>query len=384
MPPPFVNVPPAQAGSKDESGSPKSERLGPGTTETGKTMPPETAATPRTTVNPAPGRHFTLPELKSMGELGRNILGKIGAHGPAPRQVPIAMIAPVEDRWVAGVYSGPAGTRSYKLYLPSKYQGQPLPLIVMLHGCTQNPDDFAAGTRMNFLAELGGFLVVYPEQPASANGSRCWNWFRPADQQREQGEPSLIAGISRQVMAEHHVDPGRVYVAGLSAGAAMAAIMAVAYPELFAAVGVHSGLVPGSAHDLPSALQAMQRGGPRSGSFAAGPAIPLILFHGDKDSTVHPGNAEEFIRQWSSRRSQPEATSRQGQAPGGRSYTCTVYKDLSSQNFLEQWTVHGANHAWAGGSSNGSFTDPAGPDASQEFVRFFQEHPRGTAGFTDQ
>jgi len=180
-------------------------------------------------------------------------------------------------------------------------------------------------------------------------------------------------------MAEHQVDASRVYVAGLSAGAAMAAIIAAVYPDLFAAVGVHSGLIRGSAHDLPSALEAMQQGRPQTGSTAAGQAIPLILFHGDHDSTVHPRNAEEFIRVWSCGRGQLQLTSRQGQAPGGRTYTCTMYRDLSGQAVVERWTVHGASHAWAGGNVNGSFTDPTGPDASEELVRFFQEHARGTA-----
>jgi poly(hydroxyalkanoate) depolymerase family esterase len=312
--------------------------------------------------------------LKPAGGLGQDLLKKLGAHGPAARQFPTEMVAPAAGRWVSGVYAAQAGTRAYKLYVPSRYQGQPLPLIVMLHGCTQSADDFAAGTRMNFLAESEGFLVVYPEQPAGANANRCWNWFRPADQQREEGEPSLIAGISRKVMGEHQVDASRVYVAGLSAGGAMAAIMAAVYPDLFTAVGVHSGLIRGSAHDLPSALQAMQQGRQQSAFAAAGHAIPLILFQGDKDSTVNPRNAEEFIRVWFNGRSQPQVTSRQGQAPGGRTYTCIVYRELSGPAVVERWTVHGASHAWAGGSVNGTFTDPAGPEASKEFVRFFQEH----------
>jgi poly(3-hydroxybutyrate) depolymerase len=180
-------------------------------------------------------------------------------------------------------------------------------------------------------------------------------------------------------MAEHRVDTARVYVAGLSAGGAMAAIMAAAYPDLYAAVGVHSGLAPGSAHDLPSALQAMQHGGTPAGSATPVRPIPLMLFQGDNDATVHPRNADEFIRQWVSEPGQPHVTTRQGQVPGGRAYTCTVYQDLSGQTLVERWTVHGASHAWSGGSSNGSFTDPAGPDASQELARFFQQYPPASA-----
>jgi poly(3-hydroxybutyrate) depolymerase len=158
----------------------------------------------------------------------------------------------------------------------------------------------------------------------------------------------------------------------------MAAILAAAYPDLYAAVGVHSGLAPGSAHDLPSALQAMQRGSLGAGSGAPGRAIPLILFQGDHDSTVHPRNAEEFIRQWAVAPDQPRVTLRQGQVAGGRAYSCALYQDPSGQTFVERWTVHGASHTWSGGSPNGSFTDPAGPDASRELVRFFREHPRTT------
>jgi len=372
-----VNVQPVQPESASGSEPPKLELPDPGTTETREATPSEPAIPPSISAPPTPSRHFTVPKLKD--ELGQDLLKKLRAHGPAPRQFPIEMLAPTAGCYVAGVYAGQAGTRAYKLYVPSRYQGQPLPLLVMLHGCTQSADDFAAGTRMNFLAESEGFLVVYPEQAAGANANRCWNWFRPPDQQRDQGEPSLIAGISRQVMMAHQVNASRGYVAGLSAGAAMAAIVAAVYPDLFAAVGVHSGMIRGSAHDLPSALQAMQQGPAQGGSSAAGQTIPLILFQGDQDSTVHPRNAEEFIRVWFCGRGQPQVTSRQGQAPGGRTYTCTIYQDLSSQAIVERWTVHGASHAWAGGSVNGSFTDPAGPDASKELVRFFQEHARGTA-----
>ncbi len=351
----------------------------PGTAAEAPTPEPPAAGATETNEKAPAGQAAAAPRVSVLhGMPVSELVGKLPGRGLAPRKVPAEAVAPAEGRWIAGAYTGAAGTRAYKLYLPSGYQGQPLALVVMLHGCTQSPDDFAAGTRMNFLAEGRGFLVVYPEQGAAANGSRCWNWFQAAHQQRDQGEPSLIAGITRQVMAEHHTDAGRVYVAGLSAGGAMAAIMAADYPDLYAAVGVHSGLAPGSAHDLPSGLQAMQNAHPPAGSATAGRAIPLILFQGDRDSTVHPRNAEEFIRQWAAAPDQPPVTT-QGQTAGGRTYTCAVYHDGSGRAVVERWTVHGAGHAWSGGSRNGSFTDPAGPDASRELVRFFQEHPAGTA-----
>ena len=160
--------------------------------------------------------------------------------------------------WIAGLYANSAGERAYKLYVPSSYTGQPLPLIVMLHGCNQTPDDFAAGTRMNALAEDQSCFVLYPAQSNTANHSRCWNWFRREDQVRDRGEPSIIAGMTRQILNRYGIDSHKVYVAGLSAGGAMAAVMGVTYPDLYAAVGIHSGLACGSAHDLPSALAAMK------------------------------------------------------------------------------------------------------------------------------
>ncbi len=223
----------------------------------------------------------------------------------------------------------------------------------------------------------------YPAQANCANASKCWNWFQTAHQQRGKGEPSFIAGITREVMTEYHADARRIYVAGLSAGGAMAAIMAVTYPDLYAAVGVHSGLAARCAHDLPSALAAMQRGGHARPS-GVGRAVPLILFHGDHDGTVHPDNAEHSIRQWAAveplaaRRAAPSVTVRQGQAAGGRAYTCEIYHDARTQVVVERWILHGAGHNWSGGSSSGSYTDPTGPDASREMVRFFQEHARET------
>ena len=215
-----------------------------------------------------------------------------------PRNVQPADIAPSAGRYVSGAFSNASGSRSYKLYIPSGHDAQPSPLIVMLHGCTQSADDFAAGTRMNFAAEKRGCFVVYPVQPQAANASKCWNWFRASDQVRDRGEPALIAGITRQVMRDHNIDPRRVYVAGLSAGGAAAAIMGEAYPDLYAAVGVHSGLACGSAHDLPSAFSAMrgQANMQRAEGRRAGTRVmPTIVFHGDRDTTVHPCNGAHVI-----------------------------------------------------------------------------------------
>ena len=286
-------------------------------------------------------------------------------------------------RFVERSYTGGAGGRAYKLYIPSGYVGQEVSLIVMLHGCTQSPDDLAAGTLMNALAEEHTFLVAYPAQAQGANMNKCWNWFKASDQQRGRGEPSIIAGITCEVLGEYHVDPGRVYVAGMSAGGAMAAIMGATYPDLYAAIGVHSGLAPGAADDLSSAFSAMQGGGPVASQrgIPRGEArriVPAIVFHGDRDQTVHPRNAEHLLahfRATTSERAPREATNR-GQVPGGHAYTLATYHDAGGRAVVERWTVHGLGHAWSGGSPTGSYTDPRGPDASAEMVRFFHQHPR--------
>ena len=281
--------------------------------------------------------------------------------------------------FTAGSFSNRVGTRDYKLYIPSGYHGQALPLVVMLHGCTQNPDDFAAGTDMNRLAEEQLCCVLYPAQPMTANNSKCWNWFKAEDQQREGGEPEILAGMTRQIIDNYELDTTRVYVAGLSAGAAMATTLAMTYPDLFAAVGVHSGLPHGVAQSLPDALGAMQGGtGPLGGGNQAkgagwGSNVPAIIFHGDRDTTVHPSNADRVAAQYSTSR-QAGATVEQGKVANGHAYTRTTHHNEKGEPHMEQWCIHGAGHAWSGGSKKGSYTDPQGPDATREMLRFFLQH----------
>ncbi len=296
--------------------------------------------------------------------------------------------------FLSATYTDHVGTRPYKLYIPSGYHGQALPLVVMLHGCTQTPDDFAAGTRMNLLAEEHNCFVVYPAQVRAANRSSCWNWFERADQQREQGEPALIAGITRQVCADYAIDAQRVFVAGLSAGGAMAVIMAITYPELYAAVGCHSGLPYGAAHDVSSALAAMGRavkpllraGTAPTIAVPGARVLPLIVFHGDQDTTVHPRNTDELIDQWlmlhagklplAASAQSPTPIIQRAQGGAGHAYTRTIYPDGDGQTLIERWLIHGANHAWSGGSPDGSFTSPREPDAARQMLRFFLAQPQ--------
>lgn len=321
--------------------------------------------------------HRFLGRLADLGST-RGLDGLVGhVVGRAPVAVPDG--AQFEER----NYANEAGSRAYKLYVPSGYNARALPLVVMLHGCTQSPDDFAAGTRMNELAEELTFLVAYPAQDLSANVSKCWNWFDAGNQQRDQGEPSLIAGITRQITRDFLVEPGRVYIAGLSAGGAAAAIMGSTYPDLYAAIGVHSGLACGAATDVPSAFEAMRQG--RSSGVwepcqrdGSGRATPTIVFHGDHDMIVNPVNGDQVIAQ-AKAAADLRITVTRGQAPGGMSYTRTVQVDESGRRILEQWVLHGAGHTWSGGSSAGSHTEPRGPDASREMMRFFLQHPAPAA-----
>jgi poly(hydroxyalkanoate) depolymerase family esterase len=298
----------------------------------------------------------------------------LGLRGPIRRAPPSTSdIVPEGTRFIAGNFRNAAGSRTYKLFIPSRSQGQALPLVVMLHGCTQSPDDFAAGTRMNFLAEEQNCFVAYPEQPSGSNQAKCWNWFRTGDQQRGGGEPSLIAGITRQIMRDYSIDPKRVYVGGLSAGGAAAAIMGATHADLYAAVGIHSGLACGVASDLPSAFVAMRQGGGSEAIVDGGPCVPTIVFHGDRDTTVHPNNGDRILQQ-SAKATRPTANVLRGRVPDGHAYTRTILIDGGGPAISEHWNIHGAGHAWSGGSPAGSYTDPRGPDATREMLRFFLEH----------
>lgn len=287
---------------------------------------------------------------------------------PPPR--PSGEHAPHAGRFIAGHHRHAALARDYKLYVPPGHAGRPLPLVVMLHGCTQDPDDFAAGTRMNDAARERGFLVLYPAQARNANPSRCWNWFKHNHQGRGRGEPALLADMAQAVTRQHAIDARRIYVAGLSAGGAMAAILGAAYPDLFAAVGVHSGLPAGAATDVKAAFEAMKSGA------AARPADgarlpPTIVFHGDRDTTVHPVNGQHVV---AARAGGAAPERERTRSANGREYTRHLYREADGRVTAEHWVVHGQGHAWSGGSPLGSYTDARGPDASAEMLRFFFTH----------
>lgn len=322
-------------------------------------------------------------ELLRQGDLAGLARG-VSAFAP-PRDTP-ASPTPDGASFSARTFTCEAGSRDYKLYVPSHTEGRKPPLIVMLHGCTQNPDDFAMGTGMNLLAEEHGFIVAYPRQSSSANHTGCWNWFNLKDQMRDAGEPSIIAGMTQAIMAEFDIDAGRVYVAGLSAGGAMAAIMGVTYPDLYAATGIHSGLAYGAATDMPSAFAAMHG---RSNPGAAAPQsahggrnrnhakgrVRTIVFHGSSDHTVHPSNADAIVVAARAGLQGVAEETQMGSSAAGVAYQRKVIRDASGVPHVEYWAIEGLGHAWSGGRPEGSYTDQHGPDASREMLRFFLESP---------
>ena len=277
---------------------------------------------------------------------------------------------------------------TYRLYLPGTGEtvtpsSLRLPLVVMLHGCKQDAADFARGTAMNELAEKKKCIVLYPEQRTKANGMRCWNWFETAHQERDSGEPGMIAALTREVLANHHADPARVYISGLSAGGAMAAVVADLYPELFAAVGVHSGLPTGAASDAMSAFSAMRRGAsPSAPANGNDGAIPTIVFHGNADRTVHPDNGDDVVDAalaalGASGAALEKIQTIEGNAtgePGSRTTQRTIYRAADGKSYVEHWAIASGPHAWSGGNPTGSYTDPQGPGASLAMLEFFLQH----------
>ncbi|MFL6634581.1 MAG: alpha/beta hydrolase family esterase [Massilia sp.] len=300
-----------------------------------------------------------------------------------------AVPRPTGGTFTSGHYEDEARVLHYRLFVPDSANGQPMPLVVMLHGCGQDATDFARGTGMNGLAETYGCLVLYPEQSCSAHWNRCWNWYERTHQRRGEGEPALIAGLTRRIMAEHAVDASRVAVAGLSSGGAMAVILGRTYPDLFSAVGSHSGLAHGSATSSAGAMQAMRDGPDPAALAETGPhvGLPVIVFHGDADALVNRENSNGVVRQSVDGHAGRRRGAHAGIAiveetgcAGGRQFTRRIHREHTGSVLAEQWTVHGSGHAWSGGSLHGSYTDIQGPKASEEMLRFFMSHPAAPPG----
>jgi poly(hydroxyalkanoate) depolymerase family esterase len=316
--------------------------------------------TSRTAPGPVTGEASTSPARKRR-PLSEVVAGlqKLKRH-EGGSVTPDDLQLPEGSRFDQGRHAGPHGARDYRIFLPSP--DRPIRgMVMMLHGCTQTALDFALGTQMHQQAERNGWVVIYPEQGRGHNASGCWNWFRPQDQGRSGGEPALLAALAVSVAEQHGIPAEHSFVAGLSAGGAMAAILGQTYPDVFRAVGIHSGLAPGAANDVVSAFAAM-RGDPLPSAEAL--RCPAIIFHGSADATVAPRNAGHLAGRLS------DTGERVGQ---GNTRRCDILSGKNEAGHpMEVWRIAGAGHAWAGGSSKGSYTDPAGPDASAEMARFFR------------
>lgn len=312
---------------------------------------------------------------------------------PAARTPPAPSTALGTATWVDGVYNSVYGARYFRLYIPASYAGTARPLMVMLHGCLQDGYDFAAGTRMNTFAESRNFLVLYPEQGTAYNPSDCWNWFYTTNQSRGAGEPYVIAGMIDWVKANYAVDGARVGVAGFSAGAGMATIMACTYPDrvrkLAAVAGVQfraattagggtNAMLFGSSYDPNSrgtdCWNAMATGGRR--------VIPTLVFTGSADGTVNPVNATQTVQQWTQANDLASDGADNANVDNTADFTTTAtacrsftrsdyYNASNGQTVVRKYVISGMNHRWSGGSSAGSYTDSCGPDASQIIVDFF-------------
>jgi poly(hydroxyalkanoate) depolymerase family esterase len=335
----------------------------------------------------------SLGQIPTLLALTLSVLAGVSCGGRA------GFDGPGEGSFTRSSFTNEYGTRDYRLYVPSTYEGQAVPLIVMLHGCRQNAEDFAVGTRMNVLAEREAFLILYPEQRPSANSLNCWNWFEPPNQERGGAEPSIIAGATEEVAAEYNIDPDRVYVAGISAGGAMTSIMGATYPDLYAAIGVHSGLEYKAAGNNRAALAVQNAGGPdpdRQGYYAflsstraQARVLPTLVFHGEDDAVVNVVNAHQTLSQWAQTNDyaydgsdndditdEPSAVLRE-QTPEGYHYVRHVYKNPEGDVIMEKWIIEELGHAWSGGDPEGSYTDSKGPAAFEEVVRFFGQHRKG-------
>ncbi len=311
------------------------------------------------------------------------------------------MIDTLRGQTAGTTHSDTYQQRRYRLFVPSRYRPHhPRPLVMMLHGCTQDPDDFAAGTGMDELAEEQGWFVLYPEQPASANPRRCWNWFRPENQVRGRGEPATLVALVDHLAQSYAIDREQIFVAGLSAGACMAVSLAVSYPERFAAVGVCAGVPYGAARSPFGALAAMRSGASPANLLAARmaaglsprPVLPLIVFQGTADEVVAPENSTQLIRQWADlhRLSVPGAsaagagplpTSARRVVPRrGHPFREELYRDRHGALVMCRYLVEGMGHSWPGGDPAGTYTDPAGPSASRLMVHFFRHAAKLRSG----
>lgn len=318
------------------------------------------------------GQHGLLPSSKQTGQAGQ--AGQAGFAGlMAQFGGKAAPVVSEGATFASDTFTCDAGSRAYRTYIPAPRSGGVTGVVVMLHGCTQNPEDFAAGTGMNLLADRHGFVALYPAQSRGDNAQSCWNWFSRGDQKRGRGEPAILAELTREICEKHGVGREATFVAGLSAGAAMAAILGEAYPDVFAAIGAHSGLPVGAAKDVPSAFAAMAGTAVEAGPAHSGTAVRTIVFHGTADATVHPSNGDRIVQRAVSGAVRQVVEQTQSGQINGRSYARIIATGPDGRDMLEHWQITGLGHAWSGGQAGGSYTDTKGPDASAEMIRFFFE-----------
>ncbi|WP_037970923.1 alpha/beta hydrolase family esterase [Sulfitobacter noctilucae] len=266
-------------------------------------------------------------------------------------------------------YTCAAGSREYVLHMP---EGPANGVLMMLHGCTQTPDDFATGTDIVKTATQTGMIVVLPAQSRGDNAQSCWNWFSGTDQKRERGEPAILASLAGEIATKNNVPKGRTFVAGLSAGGAMAVILGQTYGDVFTAVGVHSGLPYGCARGVNEAFAAMGGNGSRPSQTKTATVIPTIVFHGTADHTVAPANGSRIINDVLDSASGQQTQIVNNGTEGGKAFNQTITLSDNGTPLTEHWEISGLGHAWSGGNPNGSYTDANGPDASAEMLRFFK------------